>query len=593
MSENKVTKSIKTAAGAFISTWALQRIFSVGPGNILTVILFILIMFMYMGQGRSTDRRINICSAVIAAIFSILYSAYDLQSVTKDLKSGIFRVIIIMVTLAGLYILFARILTMLYRYICDGSIHRAVFLDDGTVYTDRLFPVVAVICLICMIPCFLYEYPGVMTPDSINQLKQVIGAAKFSNHHPFVHTMLIALFFRPAYAVTHSMTEAVGCYTFAQMCMMSLSAAYCVNTMRRLHARKWVLIAATVFFAAVPYNWVYAVSVWKDVLFAASVLLYAASLLRIFYLSEKTAYAAQLAACLGMMLLRSNGWFMFIGLMPFMAAWCIRNRRSKAVLRLAAVWLGAFIIAVLVKYPLFSALGVEQPDLIESCSIPAQQIAYVLTEESDIPEKDMQLIRKTVDTEYIGKLYAPGFADNIKELVRAGDEDYLAEHKGEFLKLWIRLGMRYPGDYLKAYKDMTYGYWFPDRTYDVADNEGISGNELGLTGQPMIPAQKFLKLQEIQIKLGNMLPLYSVLWSMGTLVWICAAGLGGLLVQRRFRDILLILPGFTGLFTVLIATPVAYDFRYLYFLVYSIPLYIVIFSGIPDGNAHSSSMLSM
>jgi hypothetical protein len=580
--DDKIKKHIKDAVCAFFTTWALQRIFSVGPGNIMILILFILLVSLYSGLKECTDRRGVVCSYITAGIFSALYTAYDLADMTGDLKSGVFRAFIGTAAAAGLFILFQKLLGALYGYIEDKSSGRLFFGDSQVFVSSQLFGIVFIACFLCMVPCFLYEYPGIMTPDSINQLKQVIGVSPFSNHHPFVHTMLIALFYKPAYAITHSMTAAVGCYTLAQMCMMALTAAYCTDTLNRLYARKWVMIAAAAFYAAVPYNWVYAVSVWKDVLFAAAVLIYGASLLRIFYLQEKKAYVLQFAGCLGMALLRSNGWFMFLGMLPFMAVWFRSDKKQRYAGRLLTVWLLAFIVAVIVRYPLFAALKVAQPDLIESCSIPAQQIAYVFVTEKDIPEEDRRLVNRVADTEYINKLYAPGYADNIKELVRAGDEGYLTEHKGQFLALWVRLGLKYPGDYLKAYGDMTYGYWFPDRSYTAADNEGISENELGLTRHSLISAGIFLKLQEIQIKLGNMVPLYSALWCMGTIVWICAAGLGGMIVQKRFRDIMAVLPGFIGILTVLIATPVAYDFRYLYFLIYSFPLYLTVFSGSPE-----------
>ena len=73
-----------------------------------------------------------------------------------------------------------------------------------------------------------------------------------------------------------------------------------------------------------------------------------------------------------------------------------------------------------------------------------------------------------------------------------------------------------------------------------------------------------------------MIPLYSSLWCMGAVVWLYATGLGIMLIEKRYRDIIMILPGLLGLFTILIATLVAYDFRYLYFLIYCIPLYFAV-----------------
>lgn len=49
-----------------------------------------------------------------------------------------------------------------------------------------------------------------------------------------------------------------------------------------------------------------------------------------------------------------------------------------------------------------------------------------------------------------------------------------------------------------------------------------------------------------------MIPLYSSLWCMGAVVWLYATGLGIItLIEKRYRDIIMILPGLLGLFTIL------------------------------------------
>ena len=40
-----------------------------------------------------------------------------------------------------------------------------------------------------------------------------------------------------------------------------------------------------------------------------------------------------------------------------------------------------------------------------------------------------------------------------------GRDAYFKEHKAEYTKLWITLGLRYPKTYLMAWMKMTNGYW--------------------------------------------------------------------------------------------------------------------------------------
>ena len=77
------------------------------------------------------------------------------------------------------------------------------------------------------------------------------------------------------------MVYAMGFYTFAQMCIMAFAAAYFVSSMRFLHLKAGWCTTMALIFAILPYHAVYAVTVWKDIPFAAAVLVFITSLLRL------------------------------------------------------------------------------------------------------------------------------------------------------------------------------------------------------------------------------------------------------------------------------------------------------------------------
>ena len=219
--------------------------------------------------------------------------------------------------------------------------------------------------------------------------------------------------------------------------------------------------------------------------------------------------------------------------------------------------------------------GVIQPDLIESLSIPTQTIAAVLCNDRELTDEQLALIEHVVDLTYIKELYNPTFADNMKELVRAGNQEYLATHKEEFFKLWVTLGLTYPGDYVTAYINQTYGYFYPDSFYPVAEAEGISGSHLGVSHTPLIRGPLVVKSKEIAIKLGSMLPIYSLLWSMGVIFWVMLFCMGNAFVRKEKAKLIYYLPSLALYLTVMIATPVATEFRYVYFMVFSLPFYLM------------------
>lgn len=95
-----------------------------------------------------------------------------------------------------------------------------------------------------------------------------------------------------------------------------------------------------------------------------------------------------------------------------------------------------------------------------------------------------------MDYPSIPDYYQPELSDPVKALIQYGHPEYLETHKGEYLKLWVQLGLKYPLDYWNAFVDQTKGYWFPGAP-GMLTNEGISPNELGLSWQPVLHGQEW------------------------------------------------------------------------------------------------------
>ena len=174
-----------------------------------------------------------------------------------------------------------------------------------------------------------------------------------------------------------------------------------------------------------------------------------------------------------------------------------------------------------------------------------------------------------------------------------GKQDYLIAHKGEFFKRWLELGMKYPGDYLTAYVKQTYGYWYPDSFYLVAEAEGVSATDLGVSHMPLIGGPLVIKTKEIAIKLGSMVPIYGTLWSMGVACWVMLFSIGSVIIRKEYKKLICYLPNVALLLTVLIATPVATEFRYVYFMVFSLPFFLTVAMVTEDSNCcqHESQVL--
>lgn len=581
---------------SFVTTWALMKASRMEPGNILTFVFFLLVFFFY----RHVNRRMNLLqlsnrvALVTAVLFTLLYMLVDYPHYIELLTSRLYRAGILVIIFAGFVCLFYYLLHFLYSYVCDkdrlyhilltryqdipylhnghhqklSSCLTAVinFIRNHTAFCAFLT------CLLCWLPYYLYQYPGIMTPDSINQLEQIVGVAPYSNHHPWIHTLVFGFFYRIGFALTKDMVVAVSFYTFFQMCLLAASVAFFISTLRAHRIRPFVLILITAFYALIPYHAVFSVTVWKDIPFAAAVLFFGCSILRLSVQNRINFKNLSIFSLSGIAicLFRSNGWYAFLLALPFLL-FGFRHKAKSIYPPLFA----ALLLAAVIRYPVMQACQVEPPDFIESVCIPMQQITAVICNDRYLTEEERSLIEQVVDLTYIHELYNPTFADNIKELVRAGNQEYLVEHKKEFLKLWVTLGLRYPGDYLTAYVNQTYGYWYPDSFYLVAEAEGVSATDLGVSHRPLIGGPLVIKGKEIAVKLGSMVPIYGVLWSMGAACWIMIFGISVVVIRKEYHKLICYLPSVALLLTVLAATPVATEFRYVYFMVFSLPFYLM------------------
>lgn len=591
---------------AFISIWAIESLVNVGAQNIVGLVLVAALYLLYKKENDISKGYNRKMSFFISAFFSFLYTFYNCNELRSQYDNRLFQVIVLLVVFTGLLFLFYHAVNAVFTWYLLGKAHEVVFIckecsntADETmseqkgyksiilglkhIFTKRVFMCSFIICLIFWLPGYLYEYPGIITPDSINQIEQTLGLVPLSNHHPIAHTLLIGLCLRPVYAVTGNINTAIGFYTLVQMILIALIVAYSINTLRLIGLRlRWVYLAL-LFYTIIPFQWVYMVTMWKDVLFAGFVMLFAASFIRLVGSSApRCDLIIHFIACVGTALYRNNGLYAFLLMVPFMCIWglkALKKRKSMLI-----TWGLALITIIVIRYPVMSVCSVVQSDFVESLSIPIQLFCRVLVEDKDLGAEDTQMVDKIIDTTYIHELYAYDFADNMKELFKAGHPDYLQEHIWEYAGLWIRTGLKYPGLYIDEYKNMTYGYWYPDNpkgedNYVVAENDGVCDNALGIQRKWLIyglPANMWLKTREIGIKLSDMLPGYGILFCMGSTFFLLCISIGIILSGKKRGIVMPLLLVFFGVCTVLIATPVAADFRYSYFMTMMIPFIITL-----------------
>jgi len=572
----RIKGSVSLLIQAYLAAFALCNIGSFSPAGILSVLFFGVMLLLFSCSVKITGtavlpRGFSLVCGLLAFLFTLFYLAAEHKNLTGGFDSRAFRLLFVLATALGLFFLFQtciRILMVLFS--------SAVPSRNAAPLSGRTRILVFAGLLLCWLPWFLYNYPGVMTPDSISQFSQATGIIPYSSHHSLIHTLLFQLFYRIGFGLTHSVNAGIACYILFQMLTLSAVETCCLNLLAGQGVQKWLLTVYFLFWGLIPYNAIYAVTMWKDVLFSAFLLLYAIVLYELAALTEWNLkkhwrllllfFVSGWLTCM----LRSNGLYVFLFMLPFVLMVFSRHIKAMTVLQLSIL-----LLALLVKGPVFDHFQVAKPHFTESLSIPLQQVARVVTEDRSLTEEQKDLINQVVDVSLIPDYYDPVISDPVKALVIYNNADYLADHKSEFFRLWAGLGLTYPRDYIEAFIDQTKGYWYPAPA-GMRTNEGISPNEAGLSWPHLLRGQLPVKISEILLKMPDLFPVYGLLWSIGAFTWAALFLAAFLFLYGERKYLLFYLPFLGTILTLLLATPVASDLRYAYPLFLGMPFMISI-----------------
>ncbi|MDE7200933.1 MAG: hypothetical protein K2O91_03290 [Lachnospiraceae bacterium] len=576
---------LKIFVESFLSLFAIMRITRMSTKNPCSIILFLILLYVFTKlHSDHVEGRIIPGDMTLSTILSVLFSIFTLSAqyhaILGSTASLLFCAAILLFTGVGLL--------LIYYYLSIWFLQTASDLQlTGSGYSYAWIPfLTALVCLLCWLPYFLYEYPGVMTPDSINQYAQIIGAYELSNHHSIVHTALVGIFYNTGLSLTGDPHTGLALYTIAQMLFMAYVAGYVVCTLQKAEVVTPVLILTICFYALMPYNGAYAVTIWKDIPFAGCMTLFAAALMRFLLrgsfssssdavpklrISEYfTLLLPYVLSGIMLCLLRENGWYALVPSVPFILV--TYRKWSKVMIPVHLILL---IIVLFVKYPVMQVYEIPQADFVESLSIPIQQLARVVVNGEPLSESETVFLDQLMDLEQTVTTYQPDVSDNIKNLIRQKGNDYLESHKIDFFKMWLFIGISHPKAYLDAYVAQTNGFWYPDVNCEVGLSDGIYPNEFDLHWQPIIKGNMIIKIKEILFKLPDMIPLYGLLWSIGFILWniLLLAALS--LHMGRPAGALVCLPFILLIATLCIATRNATEFRYAYAAFYALPLLVM------------------
>lgn len=468
---------------------------------------------------------------------------------------------------------------------------------QGKLYIYVLF---AAVCLLGYMPYFLMYYPTWLNNDAVWQIEQILGWAAKSNHHPYFHTMIMKCLFMIGYRLSGTYTGGAAFYTFCQIFVMACVFAFFPYWLYKRGTRIIWVVLSLAFYAALPINSLLTICMGKDEFFTASLLFFAWMTTEYDLDTEKNAGGGELdggwtksgsiikwVLCfitgLLVCLLRSNGVFIFAGtafvlLISKMKKGKTADAASSELIQAKVFPVKTFFCtaAVLVCFfiyhgPILDAMHVEPPDTIEGLTMPTQHILCAYLKGGELTPEEVEMIDRVVPVDEVENYYNPWLFDIVKNFIRtSGNQQVIADNKGEYFKLWLRVGLRNPFQYFVAEVRQTAGYW----AYKVKDYEYVYteyymvDNPLGITSQ-----RKFFSYNN-ELAMHDFLmdfqDLYNRVWSLGLNTWLMVFCIAYMTFNRKSS--MIFIPFIMMLITLFLAVPIYNIFRYAYGLFAAFPI---------------------
>lgn len=443
-----------------------------------------------------------------------------------------------------------------------------ISIKKGNDYNHHIFLYSFLIIFIVDLFILIFaRFPGTLSPDSIEEIRQIIKN-DYTNHHPYYYTQIIRLCLFIGNSIFNNPNKAIATYSFISITLMSFSISYTINTIYKISNNLKLTIIILLFYLLMPYNIEFSYTMWKDVLFSLSILIYIVSLYNLLKINNNLSnYLILIISSLGICLLRSNGFFVYI-LCTILFIILFKDNKKLIISFIAII-----IVSYLLKGPLLNIFNVSKVETIESLSIPTQQISRVISDRCDLNDKEVNLLNNVIDISLIPDTYNPGEFDNVKNLIKeVGNQDYLKDHKLDFIKLYIELGFKYPLSYISAFIDQTKGYYnsgYEFFRYGI----GVEANDYGI--KQVINNELIYKLfNGYSFKLFD-LPIFRLFVSIGLHFWISVIVLWHSIKKNNKLSSFINLPNMFIILSLSLATPVYCEFRYAYALFITLPFIIV------------------
>lgn len=420
-------------------------------------------------------------------------------------------------------------------------------------------------------------YPGILTYDSYNQLNQ-IETNSFNDWHPFIHTFIEMICLK-----INNNPSSIGIFQILVFSVIWTSICKYNRNNKKVFIYELII---TILIFLNPLNPIYAITLWKDILYCYFILLLC-FITEIIY-EKEFIISNKLLVFLSIVLafvfsLRYNGIIVTIFTVTILAYLLLKKDKiSKNYLKLPIIT----IISILCINSLNLIYNVEsnQKDAIASKIV---QYIGAFVKEEVISNKDNQVLSNFINVDELYLYYNPYFSDTIYEC--DFEEDIYLNYKKEIYGMLLKYTFKYPQIFFDFASKSTSLIWQIPSPDDMIGTTIETGTDATNNYMGIVPKhydeefyqeyQKFLNYTKNSIFLSTIL-YNTALYFYLTIIIILI-----ILFVKKKNYFIVLLPSLLNVLSTVPSLPVQ-DTRYLYnnFLVFYLILVILIRNFIKDKN---------
>ena len=429
----------------------------------------------------------------------------------------------------------------------------------------------------------LIFYPGVCNYDTVNGILDLTTGTKplpfswikgqveisvlLNDHHPIFDTLIFTSFYR--------IGENLGNLNFGIFLFLLLQSAFSAGlfSYSLFSMGKWVKKPyyyqklGFIYFSCMPFIGLYVINMVKDSLYSLVFVAYYVCYIMIIKegITRKRLWMIIFMSVLQALTKKTGVYLVVISDLSLLFLPEIRRNFRYLADVILAVMIPVLIIFVLFSRVLFPLMNIYPGGKQEVFYICFQQTARVVLEHgADLSEDEKTAIANVIDYTGIKDNYTVEATDGIKDTYNFYATD---KEIKEFIKVWIRLGLKYPKEYLKALIGVNGGYFSPVSSVNVYKK--IANNKLDIYNP-----DRSMPVRNIVLEIYEWLktlPLVEVLFYIVLYSWwIPFFVFVKLSRERRFRNMLCMIPILVSVL-ILIICPITTS-RYVVPQLFTIPV---------------------